>query len=119
MAVYWIGQNGNVYYKGDDGKVVDYGKPDAGTDDSQFRIYREGYGNLSIPANRIPDPNPGGDSDDGGGGGGGYTAPAKVLDTAQIQSLDSLIESLATIKERAVKKAAIKRDTSRTTSLRA
>lgn len=45
-------------------------------------------------------------------GGGGYSAPAKVLDTAQLNSLDSLIESLATIKERAVKKAGVKRDTS-------
>lgn len=48
----------------------------------------------------------------GGDGGGGYSAPAKVLDTAQLNSLDSLIESLATIKERAVEKAGIKRDTS-------
>src|SRR5690606_10985134 len=27
----------------------------------------------------------------GGGSGGGYTQPAKVLDTAQLQSLDALI----------------------------
>lgn len=49
----------------------------------------------------------------GGGGGGGYTAPAKVLDTAQLQSLDSLIASLGSIKDQAFQKAAIKRDTSR------
>lgn len=47
------------------------------------------------------------------GGGGGYTAPAKVLDEAQLRSLDSLINSLATIKDQAVQKAAVKRDTSK------
>lgn len=49
---------------------------------------------------------------DTGGGGGGYTEPAKVLNTAQLQSLDSLIASLDSIKDRAIKKASIKRDTS-------
>ena len=37
---------------------------------------------------------------------------AKALDTAQLNSLDSLIESLATIKDQALRKAGIKRDTS-------
>lgn len=50
--------------------------------------------------------------DSTGSGGSGYSEPAKVLDTAQLRSLDSLIESLATIKDRAIKKAGIKRDTS-------
>lgn len=49
---------------------------------------------------------------DGGGGGGGYSEPAKTLDTSQIQSLDSLIKSLETMKDRGVEKAKIKRDTS-------
>lgn len=57
MAVYWIGADGNAWYKGDDGVVKNYGVADAGSDDSQFRIYQEGYGNLSIPATRIDDPN--------------------------------------------------------------
>lgn len=57
MAVYWIGADGNAWYKGDDGVVKNYGTPDAGSDDSQVRIYREGYGNLSLPATRIDDPN--------------------------------------------------------------
>lgn len=48
----------------------------------------------------------------GGGGGGGYSAPAKVLDEAQLRSLDSLIASLDTIKDRAIQKARLKRDTS-------
>ncbi len=55
-----------------------------------------------------------GAGDGGGGGGGGYSAPAKVLDEAQLRSLDSLIDSLGSIKERAIKKAGIKRDTSLT-----
>lgn len=56
MAVYWIGQDGNAYYKGDDGKVANYGKPDGGSSDSQIRFYKEGYGNLSRDAKRIADP---------------------------------------------------------------
>lgn len=51
MAVYWIGQNGNAYLKGDDGKVKDLGKntKDYGTGfDAQFG---------SAQAKRIDDPN--------------------------------------------------------------
>lgn len=44
--------------------------------------------------------------------GTGTGTPAKVLDTAQLTSLDSLINSLGTIKDQSVQKAAIKRDTS-------
>jgi hypothetical protein len=46
-------------------------------------------------------------------GGGGITTPAKVLDTAQLSSLDSLMSSLGAIKDQSVAKAAIKRDTSK------
>lgn len=49
----------------------------------------------------------------GGSTGGGVSTPAKVLDTAQLSSLDSLMGSLGAIKDQSVAKAAIKRDTSK------
>ena len=72
--VYWIGQDGNAYVKGDDGNVVNYGKPDLGTDGGQLRIYREGIGNVSIQANQIADPLPGGTQSGGSNVATGGTA---------------------------------------------
>lgn len=94
MAVYWIGANGNAYVKGDDGSVKDYGKADAGSDDSQVRIYREGYGNLSIPANRIADPNPPKQTTPTGTGGGGTDPNKKVLNQAAIDNTQKALASL-------------------------
>lgn len=48
-----------------------------------------------------------------GGGGGGYTPAPKVLDRAQLESLDSLLGTIDTAKEQAKQKAAIKRDTAK------
>lgn len=47
-----------------------------------------------------------------GGGNGGSADLAKILDEGQLRSLDSLISSLGTMKDQAIQKAAIKRDTS-------
>ena len=47
-----------------------------------------------------------------GGGGGGYSRPAKKLDTAQIDSLNSILNSYDITRDRAKQKAAIKHDTS-------
>lgn len=48
-----------------------------------------------------------------GGGGGGYAPAPKVLDQAQLTSLDSLLASLDFIRDQGKQKAAIRRDTSR------
>lgn len=105
-GVWWKGANGHYYTNDGARGVVDRGT------------------NYSPPGgySQIADPNPpkggtGGQnrtaSNVGGGVGGGYAAPVKRLDTAQLQSLDSLIESLGTVKAEALKKAGIKRDTSK------
>ena len=77
MAVYWIGQDGNAYVKGDDGRVVNYGKPDLGTDDNTLGYLGSNFDNLRIEATRIDDPLPGGVQQQaaptGGGTGGGGT----------------------------------------------
>lgn len=59
MAVYWIGQDGNAYVKGDDGAVVNYGKPDLGTNENTLAYLNNNFENLRIEATRIDDPNPG------------------------------------------------------------
>lgn len=46
-------------------------------------------------------------------GGGGYVAPPKVLDTAQLGSLDSLLGTIDSAKESNKQKATVKRDTSK------
>ena len=105
-GVWWKGANGHYYTNDGARGVVDRGT------------------NYSAPGgySQIADPNPpkpGGGSNQtatntgGGIGGSGYAAPVKVLDTAQLQSLDSLIESLGTVKGESLKKAGIKRDTSK------
>lgn len=102
VGYFWKGANGNVYVQGENG-INSAGKWDANsaaywggkgfvqTSDSPTQSRTLGAGTLAA---------------DGG------AAPAKVLDTAQLNSLDSLIGSLDTIKGQSVQKAAIKRDTS-------
>lgn len=107
-GVWWRGANGHIYTNDGARGVVDRGKN-----------YSPGGG-----YSQIADPNPPKDnggsnrtaSNTGGGGGvgSGYVAPVKRLDTAQLASLDSLIESLGTVKEQALEKARVKRETSKT-----
>lgn len=106
-GVWWKGANGHYYTNDGARGVVDRGT------------------NYSPPGgySQIADPNPpkgatGGTnktaSNTGGSTLGASTAaPVKVLDTAQLASLDSLIESLGTVKAESLKKAGIKRDTSK------
>lgn len=105
-GVWWKGANGH-YYTNDGARGV----VDRGTSYSPPGGYSQ-----------IADPNPpkGGSNQTatksntgGGGGGAGFAAPVKVLDEAQLRSLDSLIESLGTVKAESLKKAGIKRDTSK------
>ncbi len=49
---------------------------------------------------------------DTGGGGGGFASPAKVLDQAQLDSLESLLGGYDGIRDTSKKKAGTKRDTS-------
>lgn len=118
IYAWWIGSDGNVWAKGSWGvknmgpvtKMQDLGAP----------VYQlSKFGNMAIDTSKqIADPNPKQVLSDstavvsGSGAGTGYSAPVKVLDTAQLQSLDSLINSLGSVKDQAVAKAAIKRDTS-------
>lgn len=113
-GVYWVGQDGNVWFKRG-GVTTNMGKYQSG-----------GAGNFSsangsMMATRIDDPNPQGggqtlaatDTNSSfGGGGGGSSAPVKKLDSEQLASLDSLLGSFETIRDRAEKKARIKRNTS-------
>jgi hypothetical protein len=96
MAVYWIGGDGNIWYKGDDGKVVNRGSstdfnPGGKLLDAGVSGHRSG----SFAATRIADPNPqqpaAQNTGGGGGGGGGYSAPAVDPDAAQRNALKSRI----------------------------
>jgi hypothetical protein len=99
--IFWQGQDGNIWYKdGQTGQVSNMGTPQQA---KSWDLILNG-------AKEIADPVASGGSS--GGNGSGYSTPAKVLDTAQLTSLDSLIESLASMKDQAIQKASIKRDTS-------
>lgn len=96
--VFWIGQDGNVWYKDASG-TRNLGTPQQA---KTWDLVLNG-------AQEISDPVASKTGSTGGSGGVGTTA--KVLDTAQLSSLDSLINSLAAIKDQSIQKAAIKRDT--------
>lgn len=100
-GVFWKGQNGHYYIKGSTGEVIDYGtsNPNTTPRNGVVASYRE-----------IADPVASGNVL--GASTGGTAAPVKTLDTAQLQSLDALINSLGSVKDQAIAKAAIKRDTS-------
>ncbi len=105
VGYFWKGADGKVYVQGENGINA------AGNWDANTQNYYASRGFVqtpdSSPAARSTASNTGG----GAAIGGGETA--KVLDTAQLSSLDSLIASLATIKDQGIQKATIKRDTSK------
>lgn len=106
-SVYWVGKDGNVWYKPANGAVQNMGTA-SGTMTSA-NLVLNGAKEISDPVQ-----NPTTRSNTGGGTNtGGYVAPPKVLDTAQLSSLDSLIGSLGSIKDQSIQKAGIKRDTSK------
>lgn len=108
MAVYWVGQNNNVYYKGDDGKVVDKGS--AGQLLPGGQLSNSGVSGLgltgSFTANRIADPNVkqdsgsyvGGGSGGSGGGSGANAAQERALYDDQIGYLNSILGNVGTQK---------------------
>ncbi len=101
--IFWQGQDGNIWYKdGQTGAVSNMGTPQQA---KSWDLVLNG-------AREIADPVTGTKSNTSLATGGGTAAAPKVLDMAQLQSLDSLINSLGSVKDQAVQKAAIKRDTS-------
>ncbi len=101
--IFWQGQDGNIWYKdGQTGKVSNMGTPQQA---QSWNLVLNG-------AKEIADPVTGTKSNTGVLGASTTAAAPKVLDTAQLQSLDSLINSLGSIKDQGIQKAAIKRDTS-------
>lgn len=105
--IFWQGTDGNIWYKdGQTGAVTNMGTPQEA---KSWDLILNG-------AQEIADPNPGqtlGANTGGSTTSGGYTAPAKVLDTAQVSSLDSLLGSFDVIRDQAKAKATIKRDTAK------
>ncbi len=103
--VFWQGQDGNIWLRQNDGRTVNLGTP----------AQAQSWNLILNGAKQISDPVQSKSTSTGGttGGTGGYVAPAKVLDTAQLNSLDSLLASFDTIRDQAKAKAAIKRDTSK------
>jgi hypothetical protein len=110
--VFWIGTDGKVYVSGSQGTNA------AGRADANTASYWSSRG-----FSQIADPNRGGQVQGAGTGralpasntGADYgTASApKVLDEAQLKSLDSLLGSLDTVRNQTKEKARIKRDTSK------
>lgn len=99
--VFWIGQDGNVWLRQTNGQTVNLGTP------QEAKVWDLGLNG----AMQIDDPVVA--SQDGSGdGGGGYTTPGKTLNTAQLTSLDSFINSLNPLRDQSIEKAKIARDTS-------
>lgn len=110
-GVFWVGGNGKVYVSGQNGTN------EAGKFDGNTRNYWEGRG-----FKQISDPNPANYGKIGtiapidpsqlsdSGIGIGSASSNKTLDTAGLQSLDSLIASFDTIRNQAKLRAALKRD---------
>lgn len=122
IYAWWIGNDGNVWAKTANG-VKNLGTATAVNDGTRTNVQLANYGNTTLNSARQIDnpsnkPAPTGfvlSDTTGSGGGGGYTAPPKVLDTAELGSLDSLIASLGTVKEQAYKKALLRRDEAKAT----
>lgn len=110
-AVYWIGQDGNVWYKSSAG-VQNLGKPLGNPLEDGVMTSPAGEGSMYFASgSRIEDPALSGKSTSTNTNSG-YTAPKKVLDSAQLSSLDALIQSLGTVRDQEIKKAELKRNTS-------
>jgi len=104
MAVYWLGQDGNIWFRGNDG-VQNMGKPSSqGFTQAPFR---QGMSDKGFSAERgsaearlISDPNPGGGSTGNnpfsGGGGGGGGSSANVLNQGAVDATQQAINSLGT-----------------------
>lgn len=101
---YGIDQSGKMYiYDQGANKMVYYGAPDQGF--ANIYVYQnEGHKVTNEGVQKAPASNTTTSPVN--------TAPAKVLDQAGLNSIDSLLASYDTIKSQGINKAAIKRDTS-------
>lgn len=116
---WWLGNDGNIWAKTANG-VKNLGSATAVNDGTRTNVQLADYGNTTLdgarqidnPSNATAPANGTGSvlSDTTGSGGSGYTAPPKVLDTAQLQSLDSLIASLGTIKDQSFERARLRKE---------
>lgn len=112
---FWKGADGQVYVQGGGG-INAAGPWDANT--SNYWSSRGFVQTADSPGDTGGGGVGGGDGGTGGGtGGSSYggaaAAPPKVLDQAQLDSLDALIASLATAKDQAIQQAQLKRNASR------
>lgn len=97
MAVYWVGQDNNIWYKGDDGKTVNRGgADDLFTGGKLLDTGVSGHRSGSFAANRIDDPNPQRPAANDGqapgsaySSGGGSSAPA--VDAATVAAINNQI----------------------------
>lgn len=100
VGYFWRGTDGNVYVQGDKGINA------AGRWDANTVNYWSSRGFVQTPNSPSSAPS----SNTGGGGGGGSSASAKVLDTAQLASLDSLLGRLGRERDKRLQKATRTRD---------
>ena len=101
QGYFWKGADGKVYVQGTNGINA------AGNWDANTANYWSSRGFVQTPDSKSASRATGTATGTGGGGSG---APAKVLDRAQLTSLDALIARLGTIKEQAITQAKLKRD---------
>jgi hypothetical protein len=104
-------------------KMIFYGDPKAGAMEASTLMYDGAKLNFqgdNRPKNSVqqaaPAQAPASNTGGGGGGvvsGGGYAPAPKVLDQAQLDSLDSLLGNIDSTRETNKQKAAVKRDTSK------
>lgn len=117
-SVYWIGTDGHVWTKSASEGVVDQGaaieaRPDGFVSANQPNGSVRLYSQIKDPAPQVLGEGTTTSNVRSDTGTSTGTTSAKVLDTSQLNSLDSLIGSLGSIKDQSVEKARIKRDTSK------
>lgn len=103
-GVWWLGANGHYYTNDGARGVVDRGtnyRAPGGYTQIKDPNPPKGGGNNSLPDSRVT-----------GNNTGTFAAP-KVLDTAQLGSLDSFLKTVDTIRDQSKEKARIKRETSK------
>jgi len=117
IDAWWVGNDGNIWGKGSNG-VINYGPATAVNDGTRTNLQLANYGNFAIDQSKqIANPTNKGvlgeksPTDPATGNGSGNSAPAKVLDTAQLASLDSLLARLDVDRNDAKQMADIRRNT--------
>jgi hypothetical protein len=108
---YGIDAQGKMYiYNLGKNKMIFYGDPSEGF--AEAYVQQNEGNRLKFEGDQRKNAAPATTPSNTGGGGGGFAAPAKVLDQAQVDSLNSLLGSYDQIRGSARQKNTIKRDTS-------